>query len=283
MSTAVGGHNDLVMMILFLASLWLMQRQRPYLALLMLILAAHVKLTALIWVPIYALWIIRKWGMRRALFLGTCSLLSGILISWLLYLPFGGWSTLPQMLAERSVFFGNSFWNVIYLFLFSQQGAWVPGAFYLVNNLPNWMFLAGAILIPVWLFGFFSRRGHSRSEMVLMTDSKFWMSITMTGILYLLAGAYWFQHWYLLWVLAPAALIPNSPFTRNILPCLCFGALAANFGGGFLFTLPSSDVNHTFINFLIAMIIWVPGVVAYLCLKPPRRKLAALFIGEIND
>ena len=282
MATAVGGHNDLVMMVLFLASLWLMQRQRPYLALIVLILAAHVKLTALIWMPIYALWIIRKWGLRRALLLGTGSLFSGALISWLLYLPFGGWNTLPQMLTERSIFFGSSFWNVIYLFLFSQQGVWIPTAFYLVNNLPNWLFLAGAVLIPVWLFSFFPKRGHMSFEMVALVESKLWVAITLTAIFYLLVGAYWFQHWYLLWVLVPAALIPNSPFSRNILPWLCFGALAANFSGGFLLSLPSEDINRTFYNFLIVLIIWAPGLIAYLCLKPARRSLKLLFDDEMD-
>ena len=53
--TAVGGHNDAVMLMLVLLCWWLLQRGHPFLAVLALILAAHVKLTALIWLPACAL------------------------------------------------------------------------------------------------------------------------------------------------------------------------------------------------------------------------------------
>jgi hypothetical protein len=31
-----------------------------------------------------------------------------------LNLPFGGWQTLPQMLADRPKFFANSMWRILY-------------------------------------------------------------------------------------------------------------------------------------------------------------------------
>jgi hypothetical protein len=50
-ATAVGAHNDALMLVLILSTWWSLQRQHPFLAMLALILAAHVKLTALIWLP----------------------------------------------------------------------------------------------------------------------------------------------------------------------------------------------------------------------------------------
>ncbi|RPJ20904.1 MAG: hypothetical protein EHM33_27415, partial [Chloroflexi bacterium] len=48
-ATAVGAHNDALMLMTLLLSLWLLQRRHPLLAVIGLILAAHIKLTALIW------------------------------------------------------------------------------------------------------------------------------------------------------------------------------------------------------------------------------------------
>ncbi len=100
----LGGHNDLWMIVLLLAAILLMQRGYLFWALMALILAAHVKLTAFIWAPVFGLWILRKWGWRRTLSVGAGSLLSGVVISWLMYKPFGGWSTLPRNLQERSLY-----------------------------------------------------------------------------------------------------------------------------------------------------------------------------------
>ncbi len=81
-ATAVGGHNDAVMLALALLGWWFLQRQRPFLGLLVIILAAHVKLTALIWLPACALWIIWRWGWRRGLLTspGKCSCRAGVIL-----------------------------------------------------------------------------------------------------------------------------------------------------------------------------------------------------------
>ena len=42
---------------------------------------------------------------------------------------------------------------------------------------------------------------------------------------FLLVGSFWFWHWYLLWVVVLAALLPTSRFTTTALPICCLVAL----------------------------------------------------------
>ena len=41
-----------------------------------------------------------------------------------------------------------------------------------------------------------------------------WHALLVVSMLYLVVGSFWFQPWYVLWVIAPAALLPGSRFTR---------------------------------------------------------------------
>lgn len=113
-ATALGGHNDAVMLVLVLLCWWSsLQRQDLYLALPALILAAHVKLTTLICPPACALWILWRWGWGRTLKVGLACAVSGLGLSRLQYAPFGGWQSLPRMLLERSKFLANSAWSLL--------------------------------------------------------------------------------------------------------------------------------------------------------------------------
>jgi hypothetical protein len=264
LSTAVGGHNDLLLLALWLASLWLMQRQRPFLALLTLILAAQVKLTALIWLPVYVLWIVRKWGWRRAVGRVGGGLVLGLAISWLLYLPFGGWATLPRMLYERSLYLANSPSEVIYNFGKDLPGwpQWV--ARHLTTQLPNWLFLISVGLWLVWRFNFLPKRWRRSQNLHEAADDYLWASITWMGLLYLLIGAFWFQPWYLLWVLAPAALLPAWSLTRKFLPWLTFGAASAILSGSYLLGVAPEGAARSFVSLLVVVMIWGPGLAARL-------------------
>jgi Gpi18-like mannosyltransferase len=61
-TSAIGAHNDLLMIVAILAALLLFQRRRWVWGLLALALAAHVKLTALLILPILGLWMLRRCG-----------------------------------------------------------------------------------------------------------------------------------------------------------------------------------------------------------------------------
>ena len=79
--------------------------------LLVIVLAIHVKLTAIILLPVVVLWLVRRCGWRRTLTLVAAATATGLLLSWLLYAPFGGWGSLPRMLSERAAFLSNSPWQ----------------------------------------------------------------------------------------------------------------------------------------------------------------------------
>jgi hypothetical protein len=260
-ATALGGHNDALMLACVLLGWWLLQRQRPLLALLALFLAAHVKLTALIWLPACGLWIVWRWGWKRALWIGLAGIASGLAISWLWYAPFGGWETLPRMLHERSLYLANSPWRILSLLLVDVW-EWSGGAAHrLTLNLSSWLFGVGALLIPLWLFNFRPKRWRiSRMEPAQM-DGRLWQALLAVSLLYLVVGSYWFQHWYILWVCAPAALLPGSRFTRSILPWLVFGGLSANVAQDFLLA-SAQAVTPLWRAAMVVLITWGPAILA---------------------
>jgi len=266
MSTAVGGHNDLLMIVMLLIGLWLMQRQLPFLALVALILAAHVKIVALIWIPLFGLWILYKWGWKRALYTITGSTFVGLIISWLLYLPFGGWGSLPSMLQERTQYLANSAWQIAYSWLYKELGWPKEDVMRLTTDLPTWLFITIAILLSLWFLNFRPKRWQRTDDPLDKDDRRLWISLAWISLIYLIVGAFWFQHWYILWVLAPAALLPGSNFTRNILPYLSLGALSSNLAQGFMLAYLPEGKPRTGIYSLTYAMIWLPALIAGLCL-----------------
>ena len=260
LTTAVGGHNDAVMLVLGFFSWWLLQRQRPFWALLTLLLAAHVKLTALIWLPAFLLWVAWQWGWKRALKIGFATAAIGLALSWLLYAPFGGWQTLPRMLHERSEFLANSPWRILKTLLVDQLGWQIERAHTLSVHLSNWLFALGALLIPLWMFNFRPKRWQSTQIPSKKAHETLWRALAAVSMLYLLVGSFWFQHWYILWVLAPAVLLPNSQLTRSVLPWLAFGALSSNVVMGFLLTAKTAPPISNYL--LSVVIIWGPVLIA---------------------
>jgi hypothetical protein len=261
-ASALGGHNDAAMLVLVLLSWWLLQRQRLFLALLVLILAAHVKLVALIWLPACVLWIFWRWGWKRALKVSLASAVGGIALSYLLYAPFGGWQSLPNMLHERSLYLANSFWRVLNTLLVEHWDWPVKQAHQTSIGLPGLLFGLGALFIPMWVFNYRPKRWRNSQIDPEEVESRLWTALVAVSLLYLAIGAFWFQHWYLLWVIAPAALLPDSRFTRSILPWLVFGALSANVTMDFL-RATLLKTSQPFLGYILAVIvIWIPAIIA---------------------
>jgi hypothetical protein len=250
------------MLILMLLGVWLLQRQRPFWALIALVLAAHVKLTAFIWLPVFAVWIVHRWGWTRAIRLGLASAAVGLGISWLLYAPFDGWSTLPRMLRERSLYLANSIWSALYLLFYKQWGWSIEIVRRLTITLPTFLFAIGALLLSLRILKPSPGRLPKPSIITGDVDHPFWAALLNVNLLYLLVGSFWFQHWYVLWVLAPAALLPDSPFTRTVLPWLSFGALSANVLADFLTALAPGLLTPPLNTLVIFMVIWLPALIA---------------------
>lgn len=217
-ATAIGAHNDMLMLLLMLAAVLLFQRQRWLLGLLALALAAHVKLTALLLLPVLGLWIARRCGWWRALRISGAAGALALALSWLLYAPLGGWATLPRMLGERVRLIANSPAFVIYWVLQSYAGWSEVVAWRVTTQAATLLFfiLAGLLLARFWR----ATGDHPRPD-----DTLLWRGgITVTAA-FLMVGSFWIWHWYLLWVVVLAALLPTSRFTTTVLPACCAGAL----------------------------------------------------------
>jgi hypothetical protein len=242
-STAVGAHNDGLMLVFILATVLLFQRQRWLLGLLMLGLAAHTKITALLLLPVFGLWLLRQRGWWRTLGISGGALALIIPASWLLYAPYGGWATLPRMLRERHILTYNSLANLAFDMLHGSWGWDVTEARQAAIRGSEVAFLviAAGLLLLFW-----RQISHTRS-----TDDAFlWRAGITITMAYLLVGCFWFQSWYVTWVLVLATLLPASLWTRILLPCFALGALWSNLVTDFL----NQDPRHRFTGVQIDML-----------------------------
>jgi hypothetical protein len=206
------------------AALSLFQRRRWLPGLLVLALAAHVKLTALLLAPALGVWLLRRVGWRRSAQYALATLAIALPLSWLLYAPLGGWATLPRMLGERTLFLAASPANVVYRWLYDTQSWGAPDARVAVQHGSTLLFAALALLLlarAAWA-------PHAHDDPLL------WSTAGAVTLAYLAVGSFWFQHWYLLLALAPASLLPRSAMIRLVLPWYGFGALSANVAANML-------------------------------------------------
>jgi hypothetical protein len=274
-SSAMGGHNDLVMLVLILLSWWLLQREHLFLACLALALAAHVKLIALIWLPACAFWIIWRYGWARGVKVGLASAVCALGLSWLLYLPFGGWQTLPRMLHERTLFLANSFWLIFKTFLINAWGWERARAHQWSVGLSGWLFAGGMLISLFRTFNLRANPGLNRISALSPeeVDWKLWRVLTYVSLLYLLIGSFWFQHWYTLWALAPGVLWLDRRMIRVVLPWLTFGVLSANVAMNFL-QATLFKTAPPMVGYIAAVtIIWGPVAIALLNSAKGRQKL----------
>ena len=255
-SSALGAHNDGLMLVLLLAAFLAGQRKRWVLAFLLLGLAAQVKLTALIWMPVFGLWLWRQIGFRRALLAGIGGAALLLPLSWLLYQPLGGWETLPRMLSERVLFVANSPSQFIDRLL-PLLGYRFPKEFvrFYIIRVPSYAFALLGVAIPARLV--WRKRLAARG-----VNAQLWALALVASLLYLTVGSFWFQHWYVLWAVVPAALLPWSRFTRWVLPFIGLGPLSANIIAATLSGLPAMIISVIGLTGLVVATIWLPGLVA---------------------
>jgi hypothetical protein len=258
-TTAMGAHNDLLMLVAILGALLLFQRRRWVWGLLVLALAAHVKLTALLVLPILGLWLLRRCGCIRTLRICAQALAVAIPISWLLYAPLGGWATFQRMLQERARLLINSPADLVYRMLQERFGWSEPLAWRATTQAATLAFFAIAAGILAW-FWWADRHTATHTRFVAdrlpnevssgetaaqAPDALLWRGAMAVTLAYLLVGSFWFQHWYLLWVLAPAVLLPDSRWTHTLLPAYCLGALVSNLANSFARNQPGYLLNDT--------------------------------------
>lgn len=258
-TTAIGAHNDLLMLVAIFAALLLFQRQRWVCGLLALALAAHVKLTALLVLPVLGLWLLQRCGWVRTLRICALALAVALPISWLLYAPLGGWATLQRMLQERASLLINSPADLVYRLLQERFGWSEPVAWRATTQAATLAFFAIVAGILAW-FWWANRHAMTQARLTIdrspseepngalarkVPDALLWRGAIAVTLAYLLVGSFWFQHWYLLWVLAPAVLLPDSRWTRILLPAYCLGALWSNLTNSFARNQPGYILNDT--------------------------------------
>jgi len=249
-STAVGAHNDGLMLVLILVAVLLYQRQRWLLGLLALGLAAHVKITALLLLPVFGLWLIRQRGWWRGIGTSVAALVVIVPVSWLLYAPLGGWATLPRMLHERHILTYNSLANVAFGFLHVHHQWDVTAARQAAMGGATLLFVIIAAVLLFWIWHSMKRRDAD--------DATLWSGGIILTMAYLLVGAFWFQSWYVLWVLALAALLPNSRFTGVLLPLFSLGGLWSNIFTDFFNQDPAHRFSGLQIETIMPVVLWTP-------------------------
>lgn len=217
-ASAIGAHNDMLMLLAILCAVALFQHQRWLWGLLTLVLAAHVKLTALLLLPMFGLWVIRRCGVWRATRISAAMVALAPPLSWLLYAPLGGWATLPRMLDERVRLLANSPAFVVYWAL-QVGGGWSEvDAWRVTTRGATLLFFAIAAYL---LVRFWRLMGAASGP----DDALLWRGGIAVTAAFLLVGSFWFWHWYLMWMLVLAVLLPASRFTLRVLPVCCLGAL----------------------------------------------------------
>ena len=255
-STAIGAHNDVLMLVFVLLAVWLAQRNRWLLALLALFAAAHVKFTALVLLPMLCLWMAHRLGWKRATIATLAAIVIALPVSFALYAPLGGWATLPRNLYERSLLSANSLGELLYRFLRESIGLVRPTAQQLASRVSLVAFLAvcGPILAVAW-----RRKVNPKG---LEDPSGFWLRIMIVVTLaYLALGSFWFQAWYLILPVALVTLLPTSKLMRVVL-AYCVGAMLASVASDYL---RASDVVPSWIvSVLVVGLILMPIVIMWI-------------------
>lgn len=133
-------------------------------------------------------------------------------VSWLLYAPLGGWATLPRMLEERVRLLANSLAYASYWLL--QRAGWHEVDAWQSTTRGATLLFALAALPLLWWFW------RAPRALPAAEASRLWRAASGLTLRYLVVGSFWFQHWYVLWALAPAVLVPEHRLMRITLP-LC--------------------------------------------------------------
>jgi hypothetical protein len=289
-TTAIGAHNDILMVLSMLASLWLLQRRRWVLGLVALLLAAHVKLTALLILPVVGLWLLRRCGWLRSIRIGALTLVVTLPLSWLLYAPLGGWLTLRRMLQERARLLINSPADLVYRLLQERYGWAEPDAWRTTTLGATLLFFAIAAGVLLWFWRQSEEprtenqeiAGGSRFLVLGSWDNKLlWRGSVVLTLMYLLIGSFWFQHWYLLWLLAPAVLLPASRWILTLLPIYCLGALWSDLTNSFLRVIPAHPFTATQVGAINVLAQVTPLLLALVAAQAWQARSRILLAGRL--
>jgi alpha-1,6-mannosyltransferase len=193
---AGNGHNDIVMMCFALAAiLLLLSRHWPF-AFPVLACSVLVKYISLILLPVFVIWVLRRYG-RAALVPLLSGLLGAALVALVIFLPFwaGPRSFAPLWDQQNNIVFSPA------AALIGDWGEHVPNSAHVVA-VKNGLKAAFVLLYAVVLL---RMRANPSSLIRACVEVMFLLLVLMT---------WWFWAWYVVWGLALAALLPSSPHAR---------------------------------------------------------------------
>ncbi len=257
-AVAVGAHNDGMMVMLLLLAVLSFQRQRFVFGLVALGMAGHVKVTILVLVPVFLLWVMRRRGAWPTLWASIRAAAIALPISWFLYRQYGGWDTLPRMVRERAILTYNSIANIVFDQL-RIRGNWdetLARQFVIRGATLCFLVVGALLLLSFW------RRSRTVSD-----DGLLWRTSISVILAYLIIGCFWFQSWYVVWILVLAALMPGDRFTQTVLPLFSAGALWSNVLTDFLNQDPAHHLNGPQIDVLTIVILLVPPLLMLLLIN----------------
>jgi len=181
------GHNDLVMVALTLAGLWLLLRGRDTWGLVMLIASGLVKANAWILLPAAIVWVWRTRGWRGTLRPMALASLIGTALICLTYMPFGGWMRLFEMVRHRG------WW---------PTGTWTAVLFFILRDGLGWPHS----VVVQWVIGSASLLFMVIAGTAIVKIRSLRVCVWAVVLAYLLVGCHWFQPWYATWLIALTAV-----------------------------------------------------------------------------
>ena len=196
--TAVNAHNDVVMMAFVLLAVYLFQRRRYHSMIAAVVASALIKVASAFLVPVFvlaALWALPSWRKRIAFLISGGAVAAGLVV--LFYLPFWEGSRILTV-GRRFGMFTSSFPTLLMLLL----------SFRLPQGLAQQIAssLASAVFAMFYVWQLPKLRGN--------VESLIHTSYTLT-LFFLLFICLWFQPWYIIWVIALAALLSQTDAVRQ--------------------------------------------------------------------
>ncbi len=157
---------------------------------LLLVMAGLIKANIWIFLPVAALWLVRRRGLRRGVTTVALGLLAGAALVWLAYRPFGGWNLLANMAQRRGWWPANS---------------WTAALFFALRDGAGWPHE----IVVRWIIGGASALCALVAGIAMLRLRELRLAAWAVALAYLLIGSHWFQPWYATWVIALAAVVPS--------------------------------------------------------------------------
>jgi hypothetical protein len=216
---AGNGHNDAVVAFLALLGFYCLSREWWWGAIPCLSAAALVKPVVLLWLPLVAVWLLAQcpnWPARfvRAGVLAALAIVPAVAA----YAPFWVGASTFQGLLTQSNIHGNSLPNLLIWGLWS---AW-PG---FERQVVQGVELLTALILAAfyaWQLGVIWRGASRPVPMGEERAGRPWQSLLRASfdlmLFYLLFVSFQFWPWYLTWLMIPAAMLDEPPFSiRRVL------------------------------------------------------------------